>query len=74
MADSETALNVPDVDEFSSHIACSTSTRSELVLPVFDGTGALIAVFDIDSDRPAAFADEDQEQLQRILDNVFRRT
>lgn len=71
VASSETALNVPDVDAFSSHIACSTSTRSELVLPVFNRDGALIAVFDIDSDRPAAFMPEDEAQLQSILNAVF---
>lgn len=73
VASSETALNVPDVDAFSSHIACSSSTRSELVLPVFNRSGSLIAVFDIDSDRPAAFLPEDQDQLQSILDAVFRQ-
>lgn len=71
VASSGQALNVPDVDAFSSHIACSSSTRSELVLPVFNRDGSLIAVFDIDSDRPAAFLPEDQEQLQSILDAVF---
>lgn len=73
VASSETALNVPDVDAFSSHIACSSSTRSELVLPVFNRSGSLIAVFDIDSDRPAAFLPEDQDHLQSILDAVFRQ-
>lgn len=71
VADSETALNVPDVDAFSSHIACSTSTRSELVLPVFNREGLLIGVFDIDSDQPAAFLPEDEAQLQSILNAVF---
>lgn len=73
VARSEAALNVPDVDAFSSHIACSTSTRSELVLPVFNRDGALTAVFDIDSDQPAAFDKVDQQELQAILDSVFRR-
>jgi L-methionine (R)-S-oxide reductase len=71
VADSQAALNVPDVDAFSSHIACSTSTRSELVLPVFNRDGSLIAVFDIDSDQPAAFLPEDQHRLQSILNAVF---
>lgn len=73
VASSEAALNVPDVDAFSSHIACSSSTRSELVLPVFNRAGSLIAVFDIDSDQPAAFLPEDQDRLQAILDSVFRK-
>lgn len=41
---------VADVDAFPDHIACASSTQSELVLPVFNGAGGLIAVFDIDSD------------------------
>lgn len=65
---------VADVDAFPGHIACASSTRSELVLPVFDGKGRLIAVFDIDSDQPAAFTDGDAEALTRILSAVFART
>ena len=64
---------VPDVDAFPGHIACASSTRSELVLPVRDGAGDIIAVFDIDSDRPAAFTDEDASQLSTILAEVFAR-
>lgn len=64
---------VPDVDAFEGHIACSSSTRSELVLPVRDGAGRLIAVFDLDSDTPAAFAEADAAALQAILDAVFSR-
>lgn len=64
---------VADVDAFPGHIACASSTRSELVLPVFDGKGRLIAVFDIDSDQPAAFTDGDAEALTRILSVVFAR-
>ncbi|MDJ0821851.1 MAG: GAF domain-containing protein [Paracoccaceae bacterium] len=62
---------VPDVEAFPGHIACAASTRSELVLPVRDGTGRLIAVFDIDSDLPDAFTEEDATQLQAILDASF---
>ena len=62
---------VPDVDAFPGHIACASSTRSELVLPVFDGKGGLIAVFDIDSDQPDAFTTEDAEHLAEILKNTF---
>ena len=62
---------VTDVEAFPGHIACSSSTRSELVLPVRDGTGQIIAVFDIDSDRPDAFREEDAEALSGILDGVF---
>ena len=62
---------VPDVDAFPGHIACASSTRSELVLPVFDKQGALIGVFDIDSDQPDAFENTDAEALTKILATVF---
>ena len=62
---------VDDVDAFPGHIACASSTRSEIVLPVRDGTGALIAVLDIDSDRPAAFTKADAEGLAAILTQTF---
>jgi GAF domain-containing protein len=63
---------VPDVEAFPGHIACASSTRSELVLPVRDGMGRLLGVFDIDSDRPDAFTDADAVALQAILDATFR--
>lgn len=62
---------VPDVDAFPGHIACASSTRSELVLPVFDKTGAVIAVLDIDSDQPDAFDEVDSAALETILRQVF---
>jgi GAF domain-containing protein len=64
---------VPDVDAFPDHIACASSTRSEIVLPVRNGRGELIAVFDIDSDLPAAFTGEDAAELASILGRVFGR-
>lgn len=63
---------VDDVDAFPGHIACASSTRSELVLPVMDGAGRLIAVFDIDSDQPAAFTAQDAQAMSSILSTVFR--
>ncbi|HBZ43964.1 MAG TPA: diguanylate cyclase [Maritimibacter sp.] len=63
---------VPDVEAFPGHIACASSTRSELVLPVVNGTGDLLGVFDIDSDQPDAFTQADAEALGAILDEVFR--
>ena len=62
---------VDDVDAFPGHIACSSSTRSELVLPCFDVSGALIAVFDIDSDTPAFFTAQDQAFYEDLLTQVF---
>ena len=63
--------NVPDVEAFDGHIACSTSTKSELVLPVFNAKGQLLGVFDIDSDTPAAFTAEDEAWLVPLLAEVF---
>ncbi|MEL7131906.1 MAG: GAF domain-containing protein [Pseudomonadota bacterium] len=65
---------VADVDTFPDHIACASSTRSELVLPVTDAQGALIAVFDIDSDQPDAFSQNDANALDEILARVFSRS
>lgn len=62
---------VADVNAFPDHIACASSTQSELVLPVFDGTGTLIAVFDIDSNQPDAFDQDDAMALTQILDQTF---
>ena len=62
---------VDDVDAFPGHIACASSTRSELVIPVHNGQGRLLAVFDIDSDLPAAFTETDARALQDILDRTF---
>ncbi len=62
---------VPDVEAFPGHIACAASTRSEIVLPVFGKDGRLIGVFDIDSDQPDAFTEEDAKGLSAILASVF---
>ena len=64
---------VPDVEAFPGHIACAASTRSELVLPVFDGAGALLGVFDIDSDQPDAFTERDAREMAAILAETFGR-
>jgi GAF domain-containing protein len=64
---------VPDVDAFPGHIACASSTRSELVLPVRNAQGALIGVFDIDSNQPDSFASNDVAGLQSMLKSVFEK-
>lgn len=61
---------VADVDAFPGHIACASSTRSELVIPVFAARG-LIGVLDIDSDFPDAFTQADADALEAILASVF---
>ena len=62
---------VDDVETFDGHIACSASTRSEMVMPIFDRQGSLRAVLDIDSDQLAFFTSEDIRHLSDILDNSF---
>ena len=62
---------VEDVHAFPGHIACDSRSASEIVAPVFDAEGRLIAVFDVDSDKPAAFDAVDQEWLERILAKTF---
>jgi GAF domain-containing protein len=57
---------VPDVDAFPGHIACASSTRSEIVVPVLTPSGHLLAVLDVDSDEPDAFDETDQRELEAI--------
>ena len=64
--------NVPDVEAFADHIACSSSTRSELVLPFWNGAGTLLGVLDLDSNTPAAFTAEDEAFFTALLAEVFR--
>jgi L-methionine (R)-S-oxide reductase len=62
---------VADVDAFPGHIACASSTQSEMVIPVFTGAGELLAVFDIDSDQADAFTQQDAQELSAILSDIF---
>ena len=62
---------VEDVHAFPGHIACDSRSNSEIVVPVFDKAGALIAVFDVDSTELAAFDAVDAEWLERILAATF---
>lgn len=62
---------VEDVHAFPGHIACDARSASEIVVPVFDGAGRLIAVLDVDSDQKAAFDAVDADRLQAILQAVF---
>jgi GAF domain-containing protein len=58
---------VPDVHAFPGHIACDARSRSEIVVPVFDARGELLAVLDIDSAEPARFDADDQAGLERLV-------
>ena len=62
---------VEDVNAFDGHIACASSTASEIVLPVFAPDGGLLGVLDIDSNQPAAFSETDAEALEAMLYDVF---
>ncbi|KPF81388.1 diguanylate phosphodiesterase [Brevundimonas sp. AAP58] len=62
---------VEDVHAFPGHIACDGRSESEIVVPVFDGDGRLIAVFDVDATRKAAFDRVDAEALERLMGKVF---
>ncbi len=59
---------VADVDKFPGHIACSSASRSEVVVPLFDACGNVVAVLDIDSDKPGAFDECDVRWLQKIVE------
>lgn len=58
---------VPDVSQFPGHIACDPNSKSEIVVPVFDKAGELIAVLDVDSDQLDAFDEDDRAGLERIV-------
>ena len=57
---------VPDVEQFPGHIACSSESKSEIVVPVFGREGKVMAVFDIDSEHLATFDDIDRKYLEEI--------
>ena len=58
---------VPDVEAFPGHIACSSASRSEIVVPVHAPNGTVTAVLDIDSDKLATFDETDKEWLEKIV-------
>lgn len=59
-------LLVPDVEQFPGHIACSSDSKSEIVVPVFK-TGAVVAVLDVDSDQLNDFDADDQAALEQLM-------
>jgi GAF domain-containing protein len=64
---------VDDVSAFDGHIACSSSTRSEIVVPLCAPDGRVLAVLDVDSDQPAAFGEVDRRHLQALCADLGRR-
>ena len=61
---------VDDVHAFPGHIACSTSTLSEIVVPILTPNGRLLGVLDVDSNDPAAFDAVDQAHLETLCDQL----
>jgi L-methionine (R)-S-oxide reductase len=58
---------VPDVEAFPGHIACSSASKSEIVLPSFDKNGNVFLVLDVDSDKLDDFSDVDREGLEKLM-------
>lgn len=63
---------VTDVDAFPGHIACSSASKSEVVVPVFDRSGEIVGVLDVDSDRLDDFSEVDARGLERVAEIVQR--
>ena len=61
------SIVVPDVEQFPGHIACSSLSRSEIVVPVLSGNGEVMAVLDIDSKELATFDDTDRRYLEQVV-------
>ena len=68
--DREETIIVPDVEQFPGHIACSSLSRSEIVVPVFAPGGNVMAVLDIDSEHLATFDVTDKEWLEKMLSQI----
>ena len=64
---------VPDVTQFEGHIACSGSTRSEIVVPLLGAGGAVLGVLDVDSNALDAFSELDQAELEALCADLARR-
>jgi len=70
-AATKTTQIVPDVHAFADHIACDSRSNSEIVVPVFDASGELIAVFDSDSESFGTYDAEDAANLEKLMQAVF---
>ncbi len=65
------SMVVPDVHQFPGHIACSSLTNSEIVVPVFDGEARLVAVLDVDSREFEHFNHDDRVGLEKIVSLIY---
>jgi len=66
------AVIVPNVDEFPGHIACSSASKSEIVVPIMNGDGSVFGVLDVDSDRLDDFSETDREGLTDVVSVIER--
>ena len=69
----ERTVVVPDVEQFPGHIACSSLSRSEIVVPVRDRQGTIRGVLDIDSKNLSAFDDTDRQYLEQVVEIIARQ-
>jgi GAF domain-containing protein len=67
---SKKTIIVSDVEKFPGHIACDSRSRSEIVVPVFNGIGNVIGVLDIDSDKPDSYSETDKKFLEKIINII----
>jgi GAF domain-containing protein len=65
------ALIVPDVHAFPGHVACDSRSRSEIVIPLRDASGAVVGVLDVDSERPGHFDEADREGLEAVAALIY---
>ena len=72
-ASTKKTQRIADVSTFEGHIACSATTRSEIVVPIVNADGMLLGVLDVDSDYPDAFDQTDQHFLEKFCDDLGRR-
>ncbi len=68
---SEKAIIVPDVEEFPGHIACSSASKSEIVIPIFN-SAAIVGVLDVDSDLLNNFDIIDEHYLTKVCAMIFK--
>ncbi len=65
------SIIVPDVQAFAGHVACDERSRSEIVVPVREPAGNVVAILDVDSDQPDAFTKADQDGLENITSLIY---
>ena len=68
----EETIIVPDVNQFEGHIACSSATQSEIVVPIFDKENQVIGVLDVDSEHLDSFNETDKIYLEKICSIIQR--